>query len=137
LKADPRLQLELVDPRDDREGCAHGAFGVVLVRDRDAEGRHDGVARELLHGAAVDVDAARDRFEERRHTTPHDLRVGAGDELRRGDEIDEENGRKLALHSLSVRRGRAVTVGGGPSSSMAQYPVPKPERGIVASTCCW
>ena len=36
------------------------ALGVVLVRARDAERGHDGVAGELLDGAAVRVDAARD-----------------------------------------------------------------------------
>jgi len=33
-----------------------GAGGVVLVRDRDAEGRHHGVADELLDGPALGLD---------------------------------------------------------------------------------
>jgi hypothetical protein len=35
---------------------AHGAQGVVLVHLRDAEDGHDGVADELLDGAAVPLD---------------------------------------------------------------------------------
>ena len=35
---------------------AHGALGVVLVRQRRAEEGHDGVADELLHGAAVALE---------------------------------------------------------------------------------
>ena len=53
LDADPRLEAELVDGVEDRDRCAHGSLGVVLVRLRDPEGGHDGVAGELLDDAAV------------------------------------------------------------------------------------
>ncbi len=51
--ANPHLQVlsELRDPVPDRERGAHGALRIVLVSDRSAKHRHDGVADELLHGA--------------------------------------------------------------------------------------
>ena len=71
---------------------------VVLVRERDAERRHDGVAGELLDDAAVGGDAVRDLVEEARQARADDLRIRARDELRRADEVDEENRRELSLH---------------------------------------
>ena len=68
------------------------------MRDRNAERRHHRVAGELLDGAAVRVDAVRDLVEEARHLRADDLGVGAGDELRRADEIGEEHGREFSLH---------------------------------------
>ena len=59
IDGDPNAQVELrvglVQLRDrvaDRQGRANGTLRVVLVRDRGAEQRDDGVADELLHGAA-------------------------------------------------------------------------------------
>src|SRR5262245_7201887 len=47
--ADPYLELALLaDPVSDREGCADGTLGIVLVRGRGAEESHDGVADEFL-----------------------------------------------------------------------------------------
>ena len=69
---------------------ANGALCVVLVRERHAEGRHHGVAGELLDDAAVRDDAVRDLVEELRDAPADDLRVGAREELRRGDEVDEQ-----------------------------------------------
>ena len=64
----------------------------------NAEGREHGVARELLHDAAVQRDAVRDRLEELVHASPYDLGIGARDEARRVDEVDEQDRRELALH---------------------------------------
>ena len=79
---------------------ADGALGVVLVRLRDAERGHDGVAGELLDDAAVRGDAVRDVLEERVDAPADDLGIARGDELGRADEIDEEHGRELPLHAL-------------------------------------
>ena len=80
------------------ERGAHRPLRVVLVRERDAERRHHGVAGELLDDAAVRRDAVRDLVEEARQARADDLGVGARDELRRADEVDEEHRRELALH---------------------------------------
>ena len=93
-----RLEPELVDALERRERRAHRALGVVLVRERDAEGGHHGVAGELLDDAAVRDDAVRDLVEELRDAAAHDLRVGAGDERRRADEVDEEHRCELPFH---------------------------------------
>ena len=66
LDADARLEPELAHPLEDRERRPDGALGVVLVRQRHAEGGHDGVAGELLDDAAVRDDAVRDLLEEPR-----------------------------------------------------------------------
>ena len=75
---------------------------------RDAERGHHGVAGELLDDPAVQGDALRDVLEERRHAPADDLRVARRDELRRADEIDEEDGCELAFHSLIVEIGTDV-----------------------------
>ena len=87
LDADAHDQPELLYRVDDRKRCPHRALGIVLVRDRDPESRHDGIAGELLDGAAVRVDAMRHLVEEPADPGADDLGVGAGDELRRADEI--------------------------------------------------
>ena len=102
LDADPGLEPEAVHRVEDRGGGADGALGVVLVRLRDAEGGHDGVAGELLHDPAVRRDAVRDVLEERVDAAADDLGIARSDELGRADEVDEEHGRELAFHRTSV-----------------------------------
>ena len=98
LDPDPDLEAELADALDDPERGADGALRVVLVGERNPECRHHGVPGELLHDAAVRRDAVRDLVEEAVQARADDLRVGARDELRRADEIDEKDRGKLALH---------------------------------------
>ena len=83
---------------EDAETGPDRALGVVLVRLGDAEGGEDGVAGELLDDPAVGGHAVRDLVEEPGHAAAHDLRIGAGDELRRADQVDEEHGCELAFH---------------------------------------
>ena len=59
LDADARLELELVDGLAHRERGARRPLRVVLVRLRNAERGHHGVAGELLDDAAVLHDARR------------------------------------------------------------------------------
>jgi len=47
--------------------------------------------------------AMRDALEELRHPPARDLGVGAGDERRRIDEVDEQDGCELSFHGVSVR----------------------------------
>ena len=99
LDPDPGLQPELVYRVEDRGRGAHSALGVVLMCLRDPERSHDGVAGELLDDAAVRRDAVRDVLEERVDAPANDLRIARGDELRRADEVDEDDGCELAFHS--------------------------------------
>ena len=103
-------ELELVDALEDLERGTDGALRVVLVRLRDPERRHDGVARELLHRASVALDAARDAVEELRHAPAHDFRVARRDERRRVDEVDEQDRGEFSFHllGLSVRTIRTA-----------------------------
>jgi hypothetical protein len=94
--ADGKVAVTRLEDRDSR---AHGALGVVLVRDRDAEYGDDRVARELLDGAAVRGDVRGGPLEEGGHASPDDLRVASGDECGGVDEIDEQRRRELALHA--------------------------------------
>ena len=99
---DPRFEAETVDGVEDRHSGADGALGVVLVRRRNPERRHDGVAGELLDDAPVRGDALRDVLEVGVDAAANDLGVARGDELGRADEIDEEHGCELAFHSVIV-----------------------------------
>ena len=98
LDADADLEAELAHRLDDSERRAHRALRVVLVRERHAERRHHRVARELLDDPAVRRDAVGDLVEEPGQPRANDLGIGARDELRRADEVDEEHGRELPFH---------------------------------------
>ena len=102
LDADANLEPELADRVDDRERRPHRALGVVLVRDRNAERGHHRVAGELLDDAAVRRDAVRDLVEEAGQPRADDLGIGARDELRRADEVDEEHRRELPFHPRRI-----------------------------------
>jgi hypothetical protein len=58
LDGDPDLQANLrrADLLDDVKGRRDRAFGIVLVRERKAEQRGNGVADELLDGPALALD---------------------------------------------------------------------------------
>ena len=113
LDPDPHGQVALAR-LEDGDGCAHGALGVVLVRDRHAEHGHDRVSGELLHRPAVRRDVRRGTVEERGHAAPDDLRVASGDERGGIDEIDEQRRRELALHGRSLGSGEEAPRGGFP-----------------------
>ncbi len=68
------------------------------MRLRHAECRHDRVTGELLDDPAVLLDALRNGLEEPRDTPTNDLRVGARDEARGVDDVDEQHGCELSLH---------------------------------------
>jgi hypothetical protein len=104
-----RLEPELPHALERHEARADRALGVVLVRERDAERRHHGVPGELLDGAAVGDDAVRDLVEEAVDPPADDLRVGVGDELGRGDEVDEQDGCELPLHDAMVDPAQVAT----------------------------
>src|SRR5207253_897434 len=66
-------------------------------------------AGELLDRPSVRDDAVGDLVEEPGHLAADDLRVRVGDELRGGDEVDEQHGRELALHLVMVVARTAAT----------------------------
>ena len=106
LDSDAHGEPQLLDRRHDGQSRTQRALGVVLVGERDFERGHHGVAGELLHGAAVRLDAARDLLEVPVDALPHDLGIGRDDEARRIDEVHEQDGCDLALHRPMVRSGR-------------------------------
>ncbi len=95
------------------ERRSSSALGIVLVGLRNAEGGEHGVAGELLDDATVHRDAVGDTVEELGHPAADDLRIGARDELRRIDDVDEQNRRQLSLyvaaHHVIVRTPSRAT----------------------------
>ena len=90
----------------DRERRAHGALGVVLVRDRRAEHRHHRVADELLDRAAVALELGAQARVVRREHRAHVLRVEPFGARRRADEVGEEDRDDLPLLARRRRLGR-------------------------------
>jgi hypothetical protein len=95
----PRLQAELAHGVAYRKRGARSPVSVVLVRLDDSERGEDGIPRELLDDPAVLPDAVGGGLEEPIHSAPDHLGVCARDELRRADEIDEQDGGELSFHT--------------------------------------
>ena len=101
LEADPHLESdavlveELLVERGDRcadlQRRARRAQGIVLVRDGDSEGGHDGVTGVLLDRPPVAVEHRRDGLEVAPQHDPERLRVERLGERHRLDDVDEEN----------------------------------------------
>ncbi len=95
--------------RDDRlhlDGRADSTLGVVLVRGRYAEDREHRVAGELLDGALVALDLAREPFEECGGARGDQLRVVGLVEAREADDVGEQQGRGLAFAaSIALQSG--------------------------------
>jgi hypothetical protein len=106
VDADPHRERgrfrTLADRIHDPEARAHGALGVVLVRPGPAEVGEDPVAQILRHVALE----ARDHFARRGVIALHErapvLRVHAGREARRVDQVAEEHSQLAALGSLGL-----------------------------------
>ena len=97
---DPDADLELAVRRErvaDRERRAHGALGIVLVRDRRAEDGHHRVADELLDGAAEALELGAHARVVGLEEPPHVLGVHRLGARREADEVAEEAGDDLAL----------------------------------------
>ncbi len=99
------LQAELVDRLDDREGGTQRPLRVVLVSLGHPECRHHRVTGELLDRASMQLDARRGALEVAVDPATYDLGIARGHERRRVDEIDEEHGCELPLHSASLGSG--------------------------------
>ena len=91
------------------------AQGVVLVRDRDAEDRHDGVADELLDCAAVPLDDRLHPLEVPPQPNLEHLGIGRIAQRGRSRQVAEHDGYGLALllaGLVIVERGAAIPAEG-------------------------
>ena len=82
-----------------------GPGGVVLVRDRRPEQRHDPVAGELVDGALEPPDALGEQREEALHDLTPLLGIGLLGHVHRAHDVGEQDGHLLAL---AVERRRFV-----------------------------
>ena len=102
VKVEPLVLLvQLGDPLSDRERGADGTLRIVLVRLRRAEERQNGIAAELLEGAAVPLELAADA----RVVGGYEISTSSGSRFSscgRADEVDEDRGDDLAF--LARRR---------------------------------
>ncbi len=104
LRAEPRLRREPSDARTDREPCADGAHGVVLVDLREAEHRHDGVADELLRPSTEGLELFGGGVVEASDHIPGALGIQTLRQARGVDQVGEQDRDHLAL--LGPHRGR-------------------------------
>ena len=106
---DPGLQLGRVlgavggDGRDELEAGPHGPLGVVLLRDRGAPDRHDGVADELLDDAAVAGDDGPGELEVAGEELSYLLGVSLFGERREADEVAEQHRDVAQLGAVCLR----------------------------------
>ena len=100
-----KLARVLGDELADVKSREAGPRGVVLVRDRRPEQRHDPVARELVHGALEAPDALGEQREEALHDLTPLLGVGLLGHVHRAHDVGEQDGHLLAL---AVERRRFV-----------------------------
>ena len=84
--------------------------GMVLVRDRGAEERHDPVAHDLVDGAFEAMDGRHHQLEDRIEDRARIFRITIGEQLHRALQIGEEHGHPLAL-SLQRRPRRQDALG--------------------------
>ena len=85
------LLVERCDANADVERRPRRTQRVVLVRDGNTEGGHDGIARVLLHRAAVSRDRGRHRLEVASQHRAERLGVERLGERHRLDDVDEED----------------------------------------------
>jgi hypothetical protein len=91
----PRLLGVPIDRFLHLEPGIAGADGVVLVRNRGAEQRHDPVAHHLVHRALVAVHGVHHVCEDRVEDLARFLGIAVGEQLHRALEIREEDGHLL------------------------------------------
>ncbi len=103
-----------------RNGRADRALGIVLVCDRSAEDRHDGVADVLVDRPAVALDLVRERAEERRQDPPEVLGVEALGERRGAGDVGEQHRDQSAI---------LTQVNGGLVGDL--------KGGAAQRLCCW
>jgi hypothetical protein len=92
LDGDPDLHADLIraDPLHDVEGRPDRAMGIVLMRERIAELRRNGVADEHLDSPAVSARSPRAQARSNGAGAVELFRIGPLGQLRRPDEITEQ-----------------------------------------------
>jgi hypothetical protein len=91
----------------DLVGGAQRTQCVVLMGDRDAEQRDEGVADDLLERAAVALENGARLLEVATDDGAHDLRIDRLPEARRADHVREEDRHRLALRHPRESTNRA------------------------------
>lgn len=91
------LLVELLDRVQQTERCPDGALGIVFVAHRRSEHADHGVPDELVEGAAVVLQLARDPGVERAQRLLDVLRIRAVRARGEPDEVAEQDGHRLAL----------------------------------------
>ena len=116
---DPRLlrPVLLGEPVADRQRCAHGSLGIVLVDYRRTEKRHHGLADELLDAAAEALDLRAQVRVVGHERCANVLGVEPLGARREVDEVSEEDGDDLPL--LAPRSCALPAAEGG---VLAEYP---------------
>ena len=107
IDADPQREPaaeELLQPLLHPQGDLQGALGVVLLCGGRAEHGDDSVADELLDRSAAERDLRFHRVVETLEQVACVLRVERRAQLRRADEVGEQDRRELALHRASICR---------------------------------
>ena len=146
---DPGLEVGLVlgavggDGRDELEAGPHRPLGVVLLRDRGAPDRHDGVADELLDDAAVAADDGPGELEVAREELAHLLGVAFLRERREADEVAEQHRDVAELggrRSDLLRPAEPCLSGGGRDEPLQRSAAPtgvpqSPQNRLPGSSC--
>ena len=122
------------DGRDELDAGADGTLGVVLLRDRGAPDRHDGVADELLDDAPVAGDDGPGELEVAGEELPYLLGVAP---LREGREADEVAEQHRDVAELGAARLRPPEAARSPATGRHRRAVPPWDepRAAVAATC--
>jgi len=84
-----------------------GTQCIVLVRNRDAEHGHDGIADELLNRASVSLDSLLHALEVAGEQRAQGLRVSRLPQRRGADDVAEEDGYDFALQTARKHAGAA------------------------------
>ena len=100
----------LAHPLLHAQGGIARAHGVLLMRDRRPEERHDAVAHHLVHRALVVVRGLDHPLEHRVEQASRVLGISIREELHRALQVGEQDGHVLAL-ALQRALGRANTLG--------------------------
>jgi hypothetical protein len=101
------LESELRQCLPHLERRTAGAEGVVLVRRRNPEDGHHGVADELLDAAPVTLDDLLHSIEVASQQCAEGLRIGRLTHRGRADDVAEEHRHDLALEHARPSLGRA------------------------------
>ena len=96
LEIEPGMRdVQFVDALDDRERRSNGPIGVIGLRERRPEHRHDRITDVLLDGPAIVLDPLPRVVEVELVAIADVLGVGAVGARRRTDDIDEQHGDEL------------------------------------------